>query len=138
MPIFGGMNTGTDLVPYDPERIAADERLVRRRFWAKLRTVLGKIPFAEDAVAAFYCATDPATPTRVKAVLFGALAYFVLPTDMMPDFIAVLGFTDDAAVLMAAVQAVRSHLRPDHYERARVALADDATDAGTVGTTKTA
>lgn len=102
---------------------ASDERLVRLRFWPKLRANLGRLPFVDDLLAAWFCAIDPATPSRVKIVLFGALAYFVLPFDTVPDFVAVLGFTDDAAVLLAAVQAVRSHLRPDHYERARAALA---------------
>lgn len=103
-----------------------DERVVRRDFWSKLRANVNRIPFIEDLLAAYYCATDAATPIRVKAVLFGALAYFILPVDAMPDFVAVLGFTDDAAVLAAAVQAVRSHLRPEHYRRARDAISAGA------------
>lgn len=102
--------------------VAAEEDLVRRRFWPKLRANLGRLPFVDDLLAAWFCAVDPATPPRVKAVLFGALAYFVLPVDMMPDFVAGLGFTDDATVLLAAVQAVRGSLKPGHYERARAAL----------------
>ena len=100
-----------------------DERLVRERFWSKLRSSVARVPFAEDAVASFYCATDSSTPTKAKAILLGALAYFVMPVDAVPDFIALLGFTDDAAVLMAAVQTVRANLRPDHYDRARETLA---------------
>jgi uncharacterized membrane protein YkvA (DUF1232 family) len=100
-----------------------DERLVRERFWSKLRSSIAGIPFAEDAVASFYCATDSSTPTKAKAILLGALAYFVMPVDAVPDFVALLGFTDDAAVLMAAVQTVRANLRPDHYDRARETLA---------------
>jgi uncharacterized membrane protein YkvA (DUF1232 family) len=100
-----------------------DERLVRERFWSKLRSSIARIPFAEDAVAAFYCATDSSTPTKTKAILLGALAYFIMPVDAVPDFIALLGFTDDAALLMAAVQTVRANLRPDHYDRARETLA---------------
>jgi uncharacterized membrane protein YkvA (DUF1232 family) len=106
-----------------------DERLVRERFWSKLRSSLARIPFAEDAVAAFYCATDSSTPTKAKAILLGALAYFVMPVDAVPDFIALLGFTDDAAVLMAAIQTVRANLRPDHYDRARETLASLARSA---------
>ena len=101
-----------------------DERLVRERFWSKLRSSVARIPFAEDAVASFYCATDSSTPTKAKAILLGALAYFVMPVDAVPDFLALLGFTDDAAVLMAAVQTVRSNLRPDHYEKARETLSN--------------
>lgn len=90
-----------------------------KRFWAKLRRGLARIPFAEDLVAAYYCALDRDTPGYVRAVLFGAVAYFVLPTDMVPDFLAGLGFTDDASVIAAAIAAVGSHLEPRHRERAR-------------------
>ena len=55
-----------------------DEEGLKRRFWAKLKRVAGKIPFAEDLVAAFFCATDPSTPSRVKLILLGAIAYFVI------------------------------------------------------------
>jgi len=119
------MSIGNHRLPADPDRLADNERLVRRRFWPKLRAAIGRIPFAEDAVAALYCATDRETPLHVKAVLLGALAYFILPADMVPDVLAGLGFTDDAAVLMGAIQAVSSHLRPEHYDRARSALAAD-------------
>jgi uncharacterized membrane protein YkvA (DUF1232 family) len=59
---------------------------------------------------------------RVKGVLLAALAYFVIPTDVIPDFVAGLGFTDDAAVLAAAISMVARHITPLHRERARAAL----------------
>lgn len=93
-----------------------------RRFWKKLVRVVARITFAEDLVAAFYCAVDAATPTYVRATLLGALAYFVLPIDAVPDVIVVLGFTDDAAVLAAAITAVGRHIRPEHREAARKRL----------------
>ena len=93
-----------------------------RQFWAKLKRVLARIPFAEDLVAAYYCALDRDTPTRVRAILFGALAYFILPADAVPDLFAGLGFTDDAAVLAAAIAAVSRHLQPRHREQARARL----------------
>jgi len=93
-----------------------------RRFWAKLKRVLARVPFAEDLVAAYYCALDRDTPAYVRGVLFGAIAYFVLPTDLVPDFLAGLGFTDDASVLAAALAAVHRHLEPKHRARARQTL----------------
>jgi uncharacterized membrane protein YkvA (DUF1232 family) len=112
-----------------------DERLVRERFWSKLRSSIARVPFAPDAVASYYCATDNSTPTKAKAILLGALAYFVMPADAVPDFIALLGFTDDAALLMAAVQTVRTHMRPDHYAKARETLAglDQPSEQGDTG-----
>lgn len=113
---------GRDLVPYDPEKLKRDRARVERRFWEKLRKYIRRVPFVEDAVAGYYCAMDPATPLQVKAVLFGALAYFVLPIDIVPDFVAWLGFTDDAAVLYAAVRTVAPHIKDRHRAQARVAI----------------
>lgn len=98
------------------------EGRVRDRFWDTLRRAARHVPFIEDLVASYYCAMDPATPTRVRGTLLAALAYFVLPFDFVPDFIAILGFSDDIAVLAAAIAAIRSHLTPAHYAAAREAL----------------
>ena len=104
-------------------RLAANEEEVRRNFWRKLRQLVSHVPFAEDLVAAHYCAFDRETPGHVKAALIGALAYFVLPTDAIPDVLPVVGFGDDAAVLAAAVRLVTSHITPDHREAAKRTLA---------------
>ena len=106
-----------------------DEARVRRDFWRKLRRVAGKLPFAEDLVAAYYCAFDYGTPIQVKAALLGALAYFVLPFDVVPDVLPLVGYTDDAAVLVTALRLVASHITPAHREAARRALAGGLDDA---------
>lgn len=118
--------TGKDLVPYDPSQFAEDQDTVSEGFWDKLRGAAGRIPFLEDALAAYYCATDGATPVQVKAILMGALAYFVIPSDMIPDFIVAMGFTDDAAVLYAAIRTVAPHIREPHRDKARAALRSEA------------
>src|SRR5688572_18674424 len=100
----------------------SDEQIVQQRFWTKARQTLGRIPFSEDAVAAFYCATDSATPLPVRATLFGALAYFVLPIDMIPDFLVGLGYTDDAAVLLAAFTTAKTYITDQHRAQARAWL----------------
>src|SRR5665809_40548 len=69
------------------------EQRVRRDFWAKLKRFAGNLPFVEDAVAAYFCALDPATPMRVRGMLLATLAYFILPVDIVPDII----YTSDAA-----------------------------------------
>jgi len=111
------------VVPYDPDRLRRDSDRVERGFWDKVRRTLGYVPFLEEAVAAYYCALDRNTPLQVKAVLMGALAYFVLPADLIPDFIAWFGFGDDAAVLYAAIRTVAPHIKPQHRDRARATLA---------------
>lgn len=100
-----------------------------RRFWRKLGRVLAAIPFAEDLVAGYLCALDRNTPSQVRAVLLGAAAYFVLPADLVPDVLTGIGFTDDAAVLTAALTAVGRHLRPEHRAEARRRL-DELRRAG--------
>ena len=104
------------------DRGARNEERVRRDFWRKAARVAAKLPFAEDLLAAYYCAFDQATPFRVRAALIGALAYFVLPFDFVPDVLPLLGFTDDAAILLTALRMVAGHLRPEHRDAARVAL----------------
>lgn len=104
---------------FDPGQLRSDQTAVERGFWSKVKQTIGNVPFIEDAIASFYAATDRATPVRVKAVLFGALAYFILPLDAIPDFIPGVGFSDDAAVLAAAIAAVQRHITAQHRRRAR-------------------
>lgn len=95
---------------------------LRRDFWRKLRGALAHVPFAEDLLAAYYCAFDRATPTQVKASLVAAIAYFVLPFDAIPDMLPMIGFTDDAAVLAATIKLVASHITPEHRQAAQEKL----------------
>lgn len=104
------------------EQLAKDRESLRKRFWVKLKRVVSRLPFAEDLLAAYYCAFDKQTPRHVQATLLGALAYFVLPFDFIPDMMPILGFTDDAAVLATAIRLVASHITGDHREAARAAL----------------
>ena len=103
-------------------QLLQDETRGRKGFWRKVRQFLGKVPFTEDAVAAFHCAIDSATPLPIRATLFGALAYFVMPFDAIPDFIVGLGYTDDAAILIAAFTAARVHITEAHRAKARAWL----------------
>jgi uncharacterized membrane protein YkvA (DUF1232 family) len=114
------------LTPSDRDGDAERARRVRRKFWQTMKRAARQIPFMEDVVAAYYCALDTSTPTRVRGVLLAALAYFVLPVDMIPDFVAGFGFTDDVAVLTAAITAVRTHITPAHRAAARQALAGES------------
>jgi uncharacterized membrane protein YkvA (DUF1232 family) len=108
----------------DAANDSCDDTALHRSFWRKARRVAARIPFAEDLLAAYYCAFDRETPLAVKATLVGALAYFVLPVDAIPDVLPVIGFTDDAAVLATAIKLVASHIRPVHREAAKNKLAE--------------
>jgi uncharacterized membrane protein YkvA (DUF1232 family) len=110
-------------VGFEPaDRLAEDRETVRRRFWRKLKRIAARLPFAEDLLAAYYCAFDNQTPRHVQASLLGAIAYFILPFDFVPDMLPMLGFTDDAAVLATAIKLVASHITSDHRQAARAAL----------------
>jgi uncharacterized membrane protein YkvA (DUF1232 family) len=113
---------GRDQDVRGPDADEAARERVRHGFWPKAKRVAAKLPFAEDLLAAYYCAFDRNTPRHVQAALIGALAYFVLPFDFVPDMLPVLGFTDDAAVLVTALRMVSTHIKPEHRDAARRAL----------------
>ena len=117
------MASSEHTVGFEPaDRLAQDRESVRRRFWIKFKQVVAKLPFAEDLLAAYYCAFDKQTPRHVQAALLGALAYFILPFDFMPDMLPLLGFTDDAAILATALRMVAGHITQEHRDAARAAL----------------
>lgn len=112
-----------DIPPEElPEAIEETKRVSRQKFFPKLMKVAGKIPFADDVASAWYCAQDPQTPMKVRLTLLAAIGYFVVPTDLVPDVIAGLGFTDDATVLMTALSVVGSQIKPEHQRAARQLL----------------
>jgi len=94
-------------------------------FWSKVKRFGRSLPFVEDLLAAYYCASDPATPKRVKLILVGALTYFILPADAVPDILPFLGFADDAAMLAAAIAQVAGAINESHRSRARGTLAEE-------------
>ncbi|PHR17734.1 MAG: hypothetical protein COA37_22005 [Hoeflea sp.] len=122
--------TGLDGEILEPENLSsdkttgADEKSVRAGFWRTFGKAAKQIPLAEDVVAAYYCALDPKTPAKAKAVLMGALAYFILPTDAVPDFLALVGFSDDIAVLTLAIATVRTNMTEAHRVAARNSIAN--------------
>jgi uncharacterized membrane protein YkvA (DUF1232 family) len=99
--------------------MADDESGLRRKFWRKLKREVASVPFLEDVLTAHYCAFDRNTPVHVKAVLVGAIVYFVMPDDLIPDYLPLIGLADDAAVIGMAIKMMSSHIKPEHREAAR-------------------
>ncbi len=119
------------LEPGDQKRQDERQRNVREKFWATARRAANRIPMMDEIVAAYFCAMDSNTPARVRGILLAALAYFILPLDLLPDILMVVGFTDDLAVLTVAISAVRSNITDAHREAARKALDENlARDEG--------
>lgn len=103
-------------------RALRDQEGVLGDVLALAKKLARSLPFAHDALSAYHCVRDPETPLRVRLTLLAALAYFVMPVDALPDYIPFLGYTDDAAVLGAAIAAVKNAMTPEHREKARETL----------------
>jgi uncharacterized membrane protein YkvA (DUF1232 family) len=104
-------------------RMTHDEAGLRRKLWRKLLREAASLPFAEEVLTAHYCAFDHKTPVYVKAVLVGAIVYFVVPDHLIPKYVSLVGLADDAAVIALAIKAVSTHIKPEHREAARRTLA---------------
>src|ERR1044071_1509137 len=113
----------------DEERFKRDEATVLRDFWGKFTRLAAHIPFAEDLLTAYYCAFDRATPSHVRFALIAALAYFISPLDILPDFWPFIGLSDDAAVLAGAVRLVWGNIKPEHRDAAQQTLERLKTEA---------
>jgi uncharacterized membrane protein YkvA (DUF1232 family) len=87
-------------------------------FWRKVRKTMGKVPFVREAITLYFCATDSRTPLTAKLTAYAALAYFVSPLDAVPDAIPVLGFSDDAAVIYAAIRTLAPYITAEHKKKA--------------------
>ena len=105
-----------------PAVVEWHERVVRERFWQKLLRVVGRIPFAEDLAAAYFCLIDSDTPSHVKALALAILAYFVLQFELVRAVARAFGLVGDAAVLVLGLRLMEEHIKPHHREQARRAL----------------
>lgn len=120
------MTKPDEYVDVEPEVLEAEE--ARPRILEKARRLAGKLPMVRDVVAAVYAMGDPEVPMRYRALLAAATLYFLLPLDMIPDFLGVIGYTDDAAVIAAALKTVGTMVSDEHYAKADAFLFRDRED----------
>ncbi|HHF3277179.1 TPA: YkvA family protein [Vibrio alginolyticus] len=113
------VNSASDDV-LDQTMQAPDEKT----FWRKMKGSVKKAgeEIAVMGIKSWLAMTDSNTSVRHKAILGGALAYFVLPTDMVPDVLAGVGFTDDMAALTLAANSVGNAITKEHEAQAREKL----------------
>lgn len=115
------MQSGNVTLPnITPQNASIDEasfwaKLARSARWAGRETV-------ERALQLYYAAGSPNVPAWAKAVIFGSLAYFILPTDAVPDFIPGAGYADDLGTLMAAFGIVAFYITPEVKGKAKETL----------------
>lgn len=90
-------------------------------FWTKLTKEAGKVGgrIVYIALVLYYAATAETTTLARKSMIFGGLGYLLLPLDIIPDFMAIVGYTDDAAVLTALISTVASSITEDIKSTAR-------------------
>lgn len=105
-----------------PSVVQVNEVRVAKGFWPKIKRTAARIPFADQALAAWFAARDPATPLPAKGMIFAALAYFVLPVDAIPDLFAGIGYTDDAAVIAALIATLGANIKRRHRDQAEEAV----------------
>ena len=94
------------------------------KLWKKLRKVAKKAgrKAVYYVLVLYYVSRDPAVPTKLKLKILGALGYFILPLDLIPDALLGLGFTDDLAALAWALYSIRKHITPEIEKKARERL----------------
>ena len=93
-------------------------------FWEKLKKFARKagIKVSYGALLLFYVLKSPGTSTKDRAKILGALGYFILPIDLIPDFIPIAGFTDDLAALTWGVYCVIKSITPEVKAQAAAKL----------------
>ena len=85
---------------YDAEVLESsslDENIIIKILIRAGRTI------AKPALEVFEMALDPLTPGQVRVSLMAALAYLIMPFDLFPDFMPVVGFSDDFVALTAVL-----------------------------------
>ncbi|WP_432785933.1 hypothetical protein AAEX37_00056 [Oligella sp. MSHR50489EDL] len=80
-------------------------------------------PIIEKTLQLFYATQSPATPAWAKRVIYGALAYLVLPIDAIPDYLPAVGFTDDLGVITAALTTVAGYITPEIKAKSKAKIA---------------
>jgi len=89
-----------------------------QRKLARFARIAGRI-VVERALRLYYAARDPHTPPSAKKIIYAALAYFIVPFDLIPDLIPGIGFVDDLGTLVAALLAVSAYVSPEIKAHAR-------------------
>ena len=95
-----------------------DQQSVVDRSLKKLKKVFRKVgrEATKQILILYFSFND--SPTWAKAVIAGALGYFLLPLDSVPDFLAPFGYTDDILMIAAALKTIDEHITDEVREKA--------------------
>lgn len=94
------------------------------RFWSKLSKVFKRAGYEllEKALWLHYAAQRPDTPRWARMTAYGALGYFILPFDAIPDWLFAFGLTDDLGALTLAVATISQYIDTDVRRRTTLKL----------------
>lgn len=106
---------GSYVSNYTPESLINKIRKVAKT--AGIKVVYG-------AMLLYYALLDDNVPLKDKAIVIGALGYFILPLDFIPDFLGVIGYGDDMTVLVYALKTIWDNITPETHNKARARLSD--------------
>ncbi len=90
----------------------------------KLKKVAQKVGLkgVYSVLLLFYVLVDGDVSIKDRAIIIGALGYFIFPIDLMPDLILALGYTDDLAMLLFSVGKIRKSITPEIERKAKKKL----------------
>ena len=107
-------------------------KLSGRLRYARMARLIWKLPTYARVI--WGLVRDPRTPLHLKGLLAAALVYLVVPFDLIPDAIPILGQADDLTVLMLVLDLfianAPAEVRREHLERAKNGTADLDRDLG--------
>lgn len=93
---------------------------LQRKMKSVARWAGAKVMYA--VLLLYYVLQSPTISKADKGKIYGALGYFILPTDLVVDFLPVVGYSDDLAALMIALHAVATNITPEVKAQARTKL----------------
>ncbi|MEJ2594697.1 MAG: YkvA family protein [bacterium] len=92
-----------------------------RQFWQKLKKLSGKLGsrMLYYLIVLYEMMKDKRIPVKTRLLFVAALGYFILPSDLVADFLPALGYTDDLAFLTYAMASATDYMTPEIREKAR-------------------
>lgn len=103
-----------------------DERRVKRDFWPKVKRVAAKVPGASDLAALFFYMNSKRASLQHKLSILATLAYFIMPFDIIPDWLGVIGYTDDMAAAAGLIAFIGSEIMKPYRDYAKRWLRGEA------------
>ena len=105
-----------ELVEIESKSSEDKEKYIDDNLWEKLERVGKKISFAKDILALVNYMRDPNVSWHRKSIIIGALIYFIVPIDAIPDISPLIGYLDDLGVIAAVLKYLGNELIP-YYDK---------------------